>query len=1201
MAYFEQDTMKRYCTLLFLVLVGQCLQPAQAVTNDRRDLSELNRVIDLPVQLDAQAVAWLKEKKNLTVGVTFPDYPPFTITDSSNKLQGITAEYLTGLQSALQVNINIRRFASREQAFAELRNGGIDMVDTSTKAEANKYSADLTNGYAFTRIALYSKSGSLLNLDLSMPDLKISTTQGGLVSDEILNTFRNATIVKYASPLEAISSISSGDAQVYLGDTVTTSYLANQSFGNQLVTNLMVEGAEEPIGFAIRPQDVELKRIIDLSFATQRPCQQSDTIEWWVHTIRCAGSDFQKLLSKDEKQLVDSNKTFTIAISEDMAPYAFFDMKEQFSGSMSDILELVRLESGLKFKVMRSHSSASAIHELDSKQVDLSLLVQTEGTQYPYLLTHPIFSTPYTFISRADQPTVSALNLDASKIIAIPESDPLITYIQKNHPQVKIILTDTIADSFNKVRDGSANFTITSINQARYYLSYKYENSLKIAGFFSPLTANMTIAANLDNALLISVVKKSLARISPNEISMISGRWRANSATDKLYWEGINIRTYQILSALFILLLITGIWIVFLRKTIFKRSIERKNLQTRLALKQNMVNSIPHPISVRDRNGALALFNTSYVRSFISNADEAINSEILDGAVSPTMFKKWQAHYADVVRTGSAISFDQTLPTPNGNLEIYHWIEPLRDQDEKVIGVVSGWLDIGNRLQILEELRQAKDAADKANNSKSFFLATMSHEIRTPMNAIIGMLELALTRDHSDIKNRDAIAVAHSSALGLLELLGSILDVSSIESGHTQLHLEPTTWRKALEPVVNIFQGPARQKNLSVSFDLGGYGDIAVLMDKLKIRQILSNLLSNAIKFTKVGKVSVVLDCKSNAGTFNFVLRVKDTGTGIAEEEKAALFTPFQRTTVNPNSGAGLGLSICKSLSEIIGGDLEVTSVLGEGTCVSVSLSAQPSELGISATKEPPTVIKRATSLRILIAEDHLPSLTLLKEQLELLGHTPIISHNGLEALFSWEDTEIDMLITDCNMPELSGMGLTTEIRNREKSIGVRPCTIIGLTASARKVDISECIDAGMNHCLIKPVSIAQLKNFVPDLREQQRSASDPLTPSNFLLNLPDHKKNAMLQELISTNRSDYRALSDAFESEDVNKMHDTLHRLKSSAGIMNSSELRAICESLDSALKSPMDKPIIANELVELDRILTNLHNVLLEQSDFN
>lgn len=1190
--------MKSFFGLLFCTLCVTHIAPSPANAELQPRLAELTRVIPMSPELNEQAVTWLKHKKVLKVGVTTPSYPPFSYIDSNQQLQGITAEYLNGLKRALSIGISLRYFPNRDLAFAALREGSIDLIETSTEGEVKKYSAAMTDAYSFTRIGLYSKTGSLLDIDLSTPQSKISNVRGGLVNDAILDTFRGATIEKYQTPLEAIAAVVHGDAQAFMGDTVSTSYLVSESFSNMLVKNLTVQNTDEAIGFALRPNDIQLKTILNQALATRSTCQIIQTINWWVATIKCTESDFQQHLSPQEKQLLQSNRTFNIAISEDLAPYAFFDNMGQFSGSMSDILELVRLESGLKFNVIRTSSVAAAIRALDRREVDLNVMGETETRKAQYLMTAPIFSSPFTVITRLEQQL--DFGPDSRKTIAIPKQDGLLPYLREHYPNSKLQLTDTFADALNNVRDGSADLTIASINQARYFLAYKYEDSLKIGGIFTPLMASLSIAANADNATLISIIEKALLKISPGQTAMISGRWRANTATDDLYWEGISLRTYQILSALFALLLLTGVWIMFLRKLIFKRTIERKNLQSRLSLKQNMVNSIPHPIYLRDREGTLLLFNTSYARSFDATSNTVVNRTVLDTLVDPEIFQQWQTLYAQVLQTGTAIAFDQTLPTLAGSLEIYHWIEPLRDENEQIIGVVCGWLDISDRLLILEELRQAKASADNANNSKSIFLATMSHEIRTPMNAIIGMLELALARDQNSARNLEAINVAHGSALSLLELLGSILDVSSIESGETRLQLEAITWREAIEPVVNIFLGPAKHKSLAIKLDLDEYADLCVHIDKLKIRQVLSNLLSNAIKFSSTGVIYVRLEGSITGEMMEFKLQVQDTGAGISDTEKANLFTPFRRNTVTPNSGAGLGLSICNSLSQIMDGNLIVESTEGQGTCVTLSLTAQRCELPRDTETELAPMATGTTPLRILVAEDHLPSLHLLKEQLELLGHTPVLTHNGLEALFCWEDAEFDMLITDCNMPELSGMALTEQIRQQEAALRVRPCIIIGMTASARKAEINKCMEAGMNQCLIKPVSISQLTRFVPDLREPARQAEKVIEQTNhtFLSNLPEAKRHELILELIATNETDYQELETALGAENFTGMQNTLHRLKGSARIISSDELWTLCELLEATV---MNTNISRNQLIEplaeLKRLLLNIQQGLLKR----
>ena len=1181
---------------LINILITIILPTAHASEATELRLSDSNRLIEIHVGLDDQSKSWLLNKKELIVAVTSPDFPPFTIRDSDNQLQGITAEYLSSLQRALGIPIKLQSYPSRDEAFKALRDGNVDLVDTASINESQKYGVILTDAYSYTRAALYSKTGDLLNIDINDHDMKVSTTDDGLVADELTARFTNGKHEEFKSPIDAISSVLHGDAKAYLGDTVTTNFLVNQNFSNLLVTNKILDSVDQDVGFAIRPNELNLKRIVNQALATRKICDKNNDIKWWVSSIECKENNFHEQLSLDEKNLLKKNQTYKISISEDFAPYAFFDSLGQFNGALSDILEKIRLETGLKFNVIRTHSIDSAIKDLDTDHADLSLLAQTEERGHKYIFTSPIFNTPYTFITKKKKASDFVLNATDFKTLAIPRSDALENYVKSNYPNIKLKPTETVADALKMVRDGDAEFSIISTNQSRYFLAYKYEKTLAIAGIFMPRTAKISLAGRPDSKVLISIIQKSLKNISPGEISIITGRWQANSATDARYWEGISLRIYQTLSGLFVLLAITGIWIVLLRKLIFKRTIERKQLQSRLKLKQNMVNSIPHPIYVRDSDGTLLLFNTAYAQTFTQNNDSTIGGPALDKLVDASMFRRWQASYLAVIQSGIAISEDQHLQTQNGEYDIYHWIEPLRDDNERIIGVVCGWLDIGSRLQILEELREAKESADNANNSKSIFLATMSHEIRTPMNAIIGMLELVLARDKTKTRNREAIKVAHSSAINLLELLGAILDVSSIEAGQAQLQSEVTTWRKIIEPVVEVFRGSARQKNLSIIIELDASVDYLVSIDRLKVKQILSNLLSNAIKFTDSGDIIVILSGNYTENTFEFVLTVKDKGSGISESEIPTLFTPFARTKATKNSGAGLGLSICNSLTQLMGGRLLVISSKAMGTSVSLCVCLPRFEPHCieEVCIEPATSTTGTSSMNVLIAEDHTPSLHLLQEQLEVLGHKAILANNGLEALFQWEDADIDLVITDFNMPEMTGEELAFNIRSRERELKIKPSIIVGLTASARKEDIQLCLEGGMDFCFVKPINIELLTRFVPDLRLHQAKNDDSL--GSFLKSLDSTKRQIRIKELITSNEADFQKYKIALKAMDLPKISQAIHRLKGAALILSAVDLFNYCNTLEASMNASDNQTIALTSADVLESILEEIKSLLLK-----
>ncbi|WP_194790345.1 transporter substrate-binding domain-containing protein [Pseudomonas sp. UFMG81] len=1189
--------------LLMLAALYLVLPPGVAVGAESYQLTSRGQGLSFSAPVGSDDQAWLAKHKAVRVGVSFPDYPPLTIFTQKKELKGILAENLLALQDALGIRFEVVAYANRDSAFNALKRGDIDLVDAATRPEAERYGVQISAPYAYTQIALYSTTGSLLDIDLRDASSEISTTQDGFIDDKTLGIFRSATIKSYASPYDAIAAVLNGRAQAYLGDTVSTNYLLSQSFNNQLVTNISVNGLEEFIGFAHTDNSSRLVSILDRQLQSHSRCQIISMINWWVTTLKCSDDELVSALDHDEKQLLSRKEPFRVAVSEDLAPYALFDNRGQFGGTMSDILELIRLYSGLHFKIVRTRSVHEAMQLLDSGSVDLTIMSETDSRDQKYLFTRPIITAPYMFITKQDVEGEFALHEGAGQSIALPKSDALLEHLRKYYPRLRVDITDNIADALSNVRDGKSDVTLTSTNQARYYLSYKYESALKASGLYKGFNARVGLASQPQNRVLVSIIEKALLRISPSDTAAISGRWRANAATDNLYWENATLRIYQVLSVSFILLLATCIWILYLRKIIFKKSIVREQLQKRLSLIQNIVDSIPHPIYVRDTDETLLLFNTPYAQTFIPNATSSTRSELLESMLDRTVFAQWQHEYRHVAKSGVAISRDQTLSLGGYTLEIYHWIQPLRDDNQQVFGVVCGWLDIGDRLRILEELREAKESADRANSSKSIFLATMSHEIRTPMNAIIGMLELVLTRPETQGKNLQSLQVAHEAAVSLLELLGGILDFSSIESGQTRLNYQICNLRQIITSIHSIFDSLAARKGLWIKVECDAYGDLPARLDALKIKQILSNLMSNAIKFTDRGGITLrVHGFRMEARRFGFEISVQDTGPGIHPADMSTLFTPFSQGSFNRNRGAGIGLCISQSLSRIIGGDLLVDSIPGTGTTLTLTGSAEevaPGDIPQIVPSSKP-LIPIDQRLKILIAEDHLPSLILLKEQIELFGHVPILANNGLEALFIWEEGDIDIVITDCNMPELDGVALAEEIRSLEQRLQKRPCTIIGTTASARSEDIQAGLSAGMDICLLKPLNVSMLALHVPAYTGNTTLETVMAAPSAVVLfNLPQEKQRDLLRHLVVCNQQDLQILEDALAQRDLKLVASQAHKLKSSAQMVQSEPLLRLCEAVEEAVEQNATMESLLLLCKELQLLMGKLNDSLAATAD--
>jgi signal transduction histidine kinase/CheY-like chemotaxis protein len=388
------------------------------------------------------------------------------------------------------------------------------------------------------------------------------------------------------------------------------------------------------------------------------------------------------------------------------------------------------------------------------------------------------------------------------------------------------------------------------------------------------------------------------------------------------------------------------------------------------------------------------------------------------------------------------------------------------------------------RLRIEADFREralieAKEEAERANHAKSSFLSSMSHDLRTPLNAILGFSQL-LEYDKS-INNSQRTHILEISAAGkhLLDLVNQILDLSKIEDGSMRFNIKQVSLEEVLSACHSLIKPLANEKQIQLHFDTctGGF----IKADQTRLKQVLLNLLSNAIKYNHhFGSVS--LRCSVPASN-RIRITVEDTGQGIPANMQHRLFQPFNRLEHETSriEGTGIGLSIARHLTKMMGGNIGFSSEIANGSTFWIELEGTISEhANISpplqdvntGASQPMISSEQNNSIKILVVEDNVTNRKLIVSQLNMLGYTSDLASNGQDALAMYKKHHYAMILTDCNMPVMDGYRLATTIRRS----GDSNTPIIALTADAFPESEIRCRASGMSDRMVKPVTLKTLK-----------------------------------------------------------------------------------------------------------------------------